>query len=578
MIRFIILNEISVFQAVVFMLIGRRVCILDTCSYMKLFDFVLRKAERILLRWKPGASVENILKDMPWYEGQPVNTIHTPIMTAIIENLYTPLQSVFVGEHLKTYGYAYKKALTDYSARLLPSLTIINWLEATHPNQKFQVIGAPTHFSQMYRLYHGAEPGFVCRAVNPVFIANLVNAISVWLWIMIGLISKTRPFTSPHKRFVLGLDSQAGREEETIAVTVLNNPSEEALIVNRNAEAKRNSAKIISSNISQRLISDARIPFFKSLELGLRASRELIAIWRNYRTFDAQLFVRFCILSANSANFAAFFWKYPVAYFWGRDEYSMAHIVRNNEVRNIGGKSLGMLHGIPARTYYHSWGEVDFDICFVPCMALYHKCYKNFWPTHMEVLPIGNRFIMPDQQQDCAPTPSNSIVYFPIVHTKFEEIACEIIKIAKHFSDRTLYVKFKHNRPKRHKIEYKEFEKRFPENVISVNSNDEPYDLLQKCQYVITAGSTLGVEAIQFRRVSFVFDVDPELDNFFFRNIPECIVKNAEDVIGKIEDIESGRQQYPFQRISEDIGINKENFYETLRQKIIPEKPVGIAS
>lgn len=567
MIRFIILNELSVFRALGYIFLERQVCILDVCPYFKILERTMHHVMTLILAWKPEASVEATVSDMPWYEGKPANTIHTPVFSKIGNALYKKLEEIHAPHRLNPIQYAFEKAVTDYSASLLPSLTVLNWVDENRPDRNYRVYGAPTHFWYMYDLFRGVKPLPKPQDSPSRYLLNLVNTACIWIWMLISLVRQARPFAKPNRQFLLGLDSQKGEDESDLAIRVLGSVHQNALIVFRNKGAQHDFSKFVPPGVSQCVISDSRFSVAQLIQLCFRGSYELLLNWSTYGSFDPLLYSRFSVLIAKGALFSGFFWSFPVAYFWGRDEYSLDHIVRSQELRKRGGHSIGILHGIPMNTFHHIWKEIDFDTFFVPCMMLYEKCYKSHWPAHMDVRPIGNRYLTPKQQQEAARPASRDLAYFPIVHKKFSEISFEVIKIAKHFPDRRLYIKFKAARQPRHNLEYQQFLDLMPDNVIPVESNQSPYEIILKCGYVITTGGTLGLEAIQYGRPSFVFDLDPALDNFFFRNIPQCIVESGDDVIHKIESIERGRETFPFKAIATDLGLSMENFFVTLERE-----------
>ena len=73
-----------------------------------------------------------------------------------------------------------------------------------------------------------------------------------------------------------------------------------------------------------------------------------------------------------------FFNKFRPAYFWGRDDYNVEHIIRRQEMHRYGGISLGINHGFPSyANLFPQWRYISFDRYYTFGRAGARKTKKN---------------------------------------------------------------------------------------------------------------------------------------------------------------------------------------------------------
>ena len=107
------------------------------------------------------------------------------------------------------------------------------------------------------------------------------------------------------------------------------------------------------------------------------ALSEILYLYRECSDLCHMLFMSIIKLPFRRSLIKALLNKYEFQYFWSRDDYNVEHIIRTQELRVIGAKSLGLLHGIAMRNsaplgmlimIYYTFGD-----------DLYNQYYKESW-------------------------------------------------------------------------------------------------------------------------------------------------------------------------------------------------------
>jgi len=141
----------------------------------------------------------------------------------------------------------------------------------------------------------------------------------------------------------------------------------------------------------------------------------------------------------------------------------------------------------------------------------------------------------------------------------------EVFKIAQHFPDRKILIKIKpglvRDRLCRRELEMLSYA---PPNVEETFTNS--YELMDKASYAVSTGSTIVAEALQGRMTTFVLDGQMNGEYFYFRDFPGLCVQGGEDIIRRIEDIESGRETYDAETYSELIEMSGANIVNIIRK------------
>ena len=135
-----------------------------------------------------------------------------------------------------------------------------------------------------------------------------------------------------------------------------------------------------------------------------------------------------------------------------------------------------------------------------------------------------------------------------------------IYTLADEFIDRKLYV-----RPKPSRISDNSTSRLFeildlyPRKIIILEDKDLTgkhltYELMIKCKYAVSIGSTALAEAIQLGCISFFLDYDYKTKDVYYKNFPHLCVYNVDEMINRIKGLESKSETYNFEKLNDLIN------------------------
>jgi len=538
---------------------GRPACIAAVLPYLRASTGILERLAAWAIRRGWARPIDDAL---PVHDRYPGDSLFLPLHPELETKLHQLLRVDRPNAVECEYAYALRKALSDYTQVNLLLLGIISWAARHWPEGGWRLRGAPRHLDRL-RAWHGGDS--VSRAPIKSLglrLVNLGNSIVTVAGVLFWLLLRTRLKVTP-QRYRLAID-RISPIDLVVARSVIDDPRE-VLIVERS----RTAAAAVDATRSFRscVKEDARLTPKALIILGSVLVRDVALLYRRYGALDGGLFGRFAALAGKRAMFAAFFSRFQPDVFWCRDDYSMDHIIRSQELRKIGSRSLGISHGLPINTYISQWREIDFDVYYVYGRHLYEHFYRGAWPSTMLVKPVGNIQFTRTLRAACAKPRGNDIAFFAIVTPRFDFVMEQIMKIARRFSDRTVHIRMKGNRDAHYRERFAYWMSQMPTNV-SDNTDPDPYTLMSRVAYALTPGSTTGAEALQFGAKGFVFDVEPSYRWFYYRNFPGLTVRDADEVIQRIEAIESGAESYDFSRYDELIEMSGQDIFEIIRADI----------
>ena len=475
---FLVLSETTIIPLFVFGLMRRDVHIVGILPHIRFLRAPLRAIAGLATRLGLASDVKSISADLPWIEGLPgdgrFNDIFQTVATRLPEMYPQPDAISPVAE----YAYAMAKSRTDYCTDVISVLVLVKWAEENWQQDAWKLVGASPMMGHVYRLYFDREAPFKARAgrlLRPAY--NIFNALFT-LGAAVGwLILRIRLGHVPVQKCKFALDVISLRFERELVKNVVDSPSD-ALLVYRTRATRQNLSRDIDA-YPECILGDARIDSATFVRLSAALVGDMWRLWKTASSAEPGLFGRYCTLVGKRAMFAAFFKRYQPRFFFCRDDYSIDHIIRSQELRKIGGTSIGMMHGIPTNTYISEWNEVDFDIYLVMGQHLYETFYRDLWPSHMKIIATGCFRMTPEYFSRRHQARPKDIAYFPIVHRNSDFLMAETFRIAEHFPDRTVYVKMKAGRGI---VEQQRFERQMeqaPANVI-IYEDVVAYDLLLK--------------------------------------------------------------------------------------------------
>ncbi len=520
---------------------------------------------RFLQRHNLAITKEQIDLDMPWIEGVPGRGFYSDVFAKAEKSAHLRFRVENIRNWTDGYDYPVRKAVSWWIGELTHIVLLLEWLSENCPKEgAWKIYGVPADVVWLLntQMKHGAyESLHVSRPW--LALMNGFVAISVILfgafWLTIRSRLKVRP-----KRYRLAADGRAPYDRPLLE-SLVDEPGD-LIIFHRNRDLACAETwldwKSCRNTDGRKALSDLPGAVWELV-------RDCTVLWQRFSDQEPHLFSVIAAQAAKRQIFRALFNRFPVNYFWFRDDYSIDHVVRNQEIRRNGGILLGVNHGLPRVTYFHSWREIDADIYFSFGTHLYERYYKDAWPPHLRLVSIGNpRLRLEAFQLD--PKRNQDIAVFPMVTRWNTRFVREAMALARAFPDRIVYFKMK---PDRNALEIDDFRgeaQHAPDNFIW--QEGDAYELLRCVSYAVACGSTLGTEALQFGVASFVIDLEPTEANFLYRDFPEMCVKDANEIVSRIGAIEDGSRPYCFDAMKDLIELPPKDITVAIRDAMMPER------
>lgn len=560
-----VLNEITVIPIFFRILLGQRPLLLFPNPLLKIFAGVLKRLDSWLHRRRYVGSLDDLGPNLPWYPEFPLDRpLVVSVYPEVEEDVHAACNFENLGASLGKFKYGFRKCVSGYTFKIIDLFLVIDWAENNLPGHTWKLRGAPRHVDLIAKSYTGENHHYSSsQTFRFYFFFNFLNTLAIAIAGCVWLIARTRISPPERSHYRLAAD-RISLIDHYLFQQVIDDPAE-LLIVDRSAAIKNSFADNPLPYCSV-LVSDARISILQSARIIWRFLRDIFSLFLRLSDMEPAIFSDCAVFLAKTARYTAFFERYRPEYFWGRDDYSTEHIARNMELRKIGGKSLGINHGLPFNTVLAPWREIDFDIYYVFGVHLHRTYYGAVWPRHMKVKAVGALNMKREYRKRLTANRSKDIVFLPMMHRHFEENMHAVFRVAEHFQDRLVYIKMKASRRADQVAHYKTLMCDAPINVVAY-IDPIPYELLLNVTYAL-GSSTPVAEAIQFRVVSFAFDTDSEIKHLYWRDFPGLTVSGAEDIIRRIENIESGKESYDFQAFNELIRVDGPDIFDVIREDI----------
>ena len=298
-----------------------------------------------------------------------------------------------------------------------------------------------------------------------------------------------------------------------------------------------------------------------------------LKLFRRFGHLSPDLFYKIAALPTRRIELRGLFAKYPPRYFLGRDPYNVEHILRRQELARIGAESLGLIAATPAYTIlFPHIRYVSFDRLYVPEYRLFAEFYSDTWPRDMAITGTASHSIDARRLDERdAPRP-NDIAVFTAIFVSEPGMVTLVRGLAEAFPDRRILLQVKWN------FIGRDSGKRFIaactdglENVIL--TRDSVYDILRDVRYAFSDPSSLIYEAIQLGTYAFAVDVSTSQRTNIFRRVPGLAVRNADEAVNRIRDIESGARQYPTEACAEIVDFSARPTVEVIKADLDPTAP-----
>lgn len=558
MIHVFVVNELNLWRALALRLAGRRVYHAEVEPFLRLASPLLRPVVRLLDRIGVLPHVRRLDEAARWLDGKAgdgfLNDAY-PRLADALDDLVTRRLALPAGDENR---YAALKACSFHAHWLLELVYLTDWLERMPGGGNWCLEGVPAEFAEVHALVHGRPPAFPVRPLRWRGLANRVNHVTLLAYAALWLLSRLRRSVA-REHHALCLDGWQPRDTEYLG-DIGERP---ALIFLRNrfhAERDRDRWAAHPTCFKE----DGRVTLRQALDVWRRFASGARALGRATAGCDPRLAYAVDVVAVKRLIFAVFFNRFRIDWFWGRDDYAVDHILRNEEARKVGGRSVGINHGLPIKIWDVAWRQIDFDLYYVYGRHIYDAYYSRHWPAHMVVKAVGTPWMSPDHLARLHGMRSRDIVFFVNPRRENPFLFAEMAKVARHFPDRQVLVKIKPSRRRDGSCgDEVELARQGPANM--VETVEDSYRLMLSAGYAVSAGSTVCAEAVQYRVASFAFDVDGIGAFFYFRDFPAMCVSSGDDIIRRIEAIEAGREAYPFDALAPLIDQSGRSLREVIR-------------
>lgn len=562
-----VLTETSLPGLLWYVFLGRDVYLVDILPGVRSLRGPLAKVAERLIQSGRLKRVYEVDPDLPWLENSPGRGYYHDIHHRVEPWLLAAFSWRDEDRLPPDYAIAMRKAASDTVGLFATVFLLAEWLGRNTLPDTWVLHGAPAFLARLEEAYHGAPGSYDRRSGwEPARLLNLANAVLNAGAAVGWLAARCRPGT---RRRPESLWLMADRVDH-LDIDLYPNVVEQGrpfAILERSPALRRKAIPGVERY--RRLVrEDARIPLALTIKLCARAVTEMAALWWSRAAQPPAVFGAMCVLIAKRAMFDAFFWTFRPSYFWARDDYSLDHTVRSLALRAVGATTIGVCHGIPINTYVHMWRDIDFDIYYLFGLHLYNRYYKSVWPEHMRIKAVGNYKMPSAHRQRITSAIGNrprDIAFFATASPRLKEFLDYMMDVARHFSDRRVYIRMKPGRNERDRAALVEAAGLMPANMIVTEENT--YELMcSRISYAVTSGSTVTVEALCYRLVSFVFE-EPLFDYPYYADFPQLMLRDGKHMIARIEAIESGAEHYDLEAFRPLVDCDA-NFISIIREDL----------
>jgi len=278
--------------------------------------------------------------------------------------------------------------------------------------------------------------------------------------------------------------------------------------------------------------------------------------------------------------YRAFFRRHKVRYFWCRDDYTPEHHMRSQELRAIGGISLGIRHGVGWAGHLASYCHLDFDVLFFFGDEAAVSHYRPYWPAHLRTISIGTWGMTRVERAALPRSRSNAIIVATSNAPGGREAVQALYEVAAAFPDRTVIFRPKgttYARCPDLTAAIQAVIANPPANVVV--DLQGTYEGLGKAGYLISSPSSIVAEAVQFGLKAFALDQGfnhPEPWPLVYRNYPFLCVTDVGQAIERIRLIEAGDWRYPGEQLGDLIDLRGHNPFDAIRATLgLPPRDNG---
>lgn len=460
------------------------------------------------------------------------------------------------------HGYAYKQLTGNYCGTKIAEIHYIHGLLKVLGPDKVRFAGvdrntlamAQAYFRESVPHYDPRPPTWRNRLLSAAFTAL------IGIWCLVFTFVRLRLKVEP-QRFFLAADHQGDRRD--IAIYAELEEGGPVLVVPRAEEYRRAlDPRLLRYTVAD--WNDGLLPLAALPTTLAWLACDLWGLWRRYGDRQPEHYYAIGVLPARRLQIAAFLFRFRPDNFLSRDDYNVASILRTQELRKIGARSIAFSHAILSiyASLFPQLLYVDFDVYLAHAMGLSPE-YRKRWKSGIDIRSVdsfGLSRALRGKHRPCG----DAILICIRVAWHEPEMLRIVRAIAAAFPARRLLLQFKagHLSPE----EERELVARYTEGLPNLEyTKASIYDLLDRAAVLISDVSTIIAEFIESGVPAFLADVVPA-EWFCYRAIPEICVRNADVMLDRLNALDQG-EPYPFARIRERMNLSPDScFFDTLRE------------
>lgn len=439
--------------------------------------------------------------------------------------------------------------------RYLEAIWLIHWFSLNYRAQDAIFVGLDPILTGAYCEIYKAEPALPSiHHVVPRVSLNLLIRVAAFAIAAVQIWRCVRLAPSAHRDIFLGSDF-SGHPRDASVWQEIAAEGREVVVVFRNQKQRRAHATG-TCGFPWTVPGEGEWSIVRAWRECGEAWQRFQRIWLVVRSLVPALALQACLLPVRRVKIRQMLTRYRFRNFWVRDDYSVEHIVRSQELRRVNGRSIGVAHALPIScVLYSPWRYIDCDIYMVQGLGILRH-YGDRWAPWMKVVASGSLVLTRELESRLSAARPKDIIFQAKPSEGSEPIVPILEALAGAFPDRNIFMQFKGAFRHSSLAEtFRRVARRYP-NVIE--TEESIYELFMRARYLITDPSTVCAEAIQFGLYAFMIDCDGR-EALYFREFPEFCENSPEELARRIRGIEDGSYTYRFHDY--DALINRDGHF-----------------
>lgn len=478
---------------------------------------------------------------------------------ACISNEYSFGQALKLGED----SYPYKQLVSIYCFSYYDSVWLIQRLQKLFDHERLIILGLPRTAQTIYRAVYQSQPLPISSTYLAIIFRPVIN-FSVLSLVFIQLILhiiRTSTFCRPTIQFYsLGADYIDHPFDYPIYSLA---PADQKVFLLHRTPATTDSPRDkLTRAFESGVFGRDKTDILYSLSLFIRS---LFPLVRNF-TFVAHKepsFVRRVLqlpLIRLKTRQSLVYRRFKV--FFARDDYSVNHIIRSQELKAYRTKTIGLMHGLPvSATVVPMCRYIMLDVYFVIGLGI-SKYYKDTWPASMSVIASG--IMNPIAVTSPCDTARTSIIFQAKPNINIASLKDTLRLIHHNLPEYTIYVcvkgSFSRSQLALDFINY-------ASTIDSVRvTSASIYSIFPTAKYLISDPSTVVAEAIPYGTIPLVLETDSR-ESLYLRDFPNLCFKHPSDLINALLAYENNTVNFDPAVYADLIALDK-NFLDLISKEL----------